>query len=93
MTDYLVYRNQGGTLVPFGETDAHNPEEAVSQLVKQNAPSNGNTDEVDGSYAAVAKRSLANIQVKLEPSVRVRIDSDRQVVPRKQPEPAAAPSA
>lgn len=88
MTAYLVYREVEGMLEPLGDVDANSPEHAVRRQIaamhEQGVPTNG-------TYVSSPKGSTARIEVKVEPSIKITLDSDRVAKPRNRPPAAKKP--
>ena len=81
MTEYATYLQSGDALTSTGTVDARSPEAAIRQVAKQKHDGEG---LIEGTFIAVLKKAVTTVNVKLTPSVEVTIESDREVVPRKQ---------
>lgn len=96
MTLYQVWREENGNLIPLGEVDDRRPEHAVEQVVRQKHEAG--EDTANGTYVAALKSAVTRIEANIEPSVKVSINSDREIKPRKQrqdgqpAEPQAVPA-
>jgi hypothetical protein len=80
MTDYLVFREVEGKLDPLGTVDANSPEHAVRKIVHSLVEEDA--QEVNGTYFSAPAGSTARIEIRVEPSIKITLDSDRVVRPR-----------
>lgn len=88
MTAYLVWRKQpDGALTEMVEVDTRSPERAVKEVAQK---AHDATGAENGSYFAALKSATANVTVSVQPSVRIAIDSDREIKSRKQADPVTA---
>jgi hypothetical protein len=81
VTLYQIWREENGMLVSLGERDERRPETAIERVARERH-ANGDADAATGFYVAALTSAVTRVEVEIEPSVKVTINSDREIKPR-----------
>ena len=88
MTEYNVFKEEGQGWQELGTAEANTPEGAIKKRLKDEltaAASNGQEGQPSVRYAAcpVSSWTTASPEAQVETQVRIKINSDRVIQPRK----------